>query len=155
MKIAVIGYTGSGKRAMTEYLKNKFYCATLLLDDVSFPEESEERGAELTKELVKSFQREHVSWVIEGNAFDIDFEERMEEADKIVIMKYDRIRSLLRTVREHSAKGRMIGSTLIKKILFESRADERKTYNYVMRKYPGKTVMIFNNMQLLMYRDLI
>ena len=38
MKIAVIGYTGSGKRAMTEYLKNKFYCATLLLDDVSFPE---------------------------------------------------------------------------------------------------------------------
>ena len=44
MKIAVIGYTGSGKRAMTEYLKNKYYCAVLDLDDIDFPNESAERN---------------------------------------------------------------------------------------------------------------
>ena len=155
MRIAVIGYPGSGRREMVRYLKNKFYCATLCLDDVSFPGESEERARELTKELLDTFRRENISWVIEGNAFDMSFDERMEEADKIVIMKYDRVRCLLRTIRERSAQGRKTDGALIRKILFGSRSDERKTYNYVMRKYHEKTVMIFNNMQLLMYRDLI
>ena len=156
MKIAVIGYPGSGKRALTEYLKNKFYCATLYLDDIDFPNESAERSLELKKEMVEAFKRENISWVIDGDGFDIDFEKRMEEADKIVIMKYNRFSCLIRKLDEYSNQKKKLDRKTVDWVLFKSRSSERrKIYNLVMRKYYDKVVMFFNNMQLLMYRDLI
>ena len=156
MKIAVIGYPGSGKRAMTEYLKNIFYCATLYLDDIDFPGESEERSLELKREYVGSFMKDNISWVIDGDGFDIDFEKRMEEADRIVIMRRSRFFCLFNKFKEYSKQKEKTDMDTVRWILLESRSKERrKIYNQVMRKYYEKVIMIFNTKQLLMYRDLI
>ena len=156
MRIVIIGYPGSGKESLADYIENRYYCAKLCLDQIVFEGETKERSLALTEELLNRFINDNISWVIEGDDFDVLFEKRMEIADKIVIMKYRRLSCLIKYLRRMSKEGKKADSAYINWILFGSRNREhRDRYKDVMRRYSDKTVMIFNDMQLLMLRDLI
>ena len=156
MRIVIIGYPGSGKEALADYIENRYYCAKLCLDQISFPNETKERSLALTEDLLSRFMKDNISWVIEGDDFNVLFDERMEMADKIVIMKYRRLSCLVKYLRRMRKEKKEVDSAYINWLLFGSRNKEhRDRYNSVMRKYSDKTVMIFNDMQLFMLRDLI
>ena len=156
MRIVIIGYPGSGKEALADYIENRYYCAKLCLDRVVFENETKERSRALTEDMLDRFMKENISWVIEVDDFDVMFKERMEIADKIVIMKYRRLTCLFKYLRRMRKEGNRPDKAYINWILFGSRSSEkRERYNRVMREYSDKTVMIFNDMQLFMLRDLI
>ena len=156
MKIAIIGYPGSGKRKLADQIEGKYYCAKLCLDDIDFPGETRERNIELTRELLNGFMEENISWVIEGDDFEVLFDERMDIADKIVIMKYNRFLCLFKMVKDHLERHQKVDGELISWILFGSRTSERRAqYNRIMRQYSEKVILLFNPAQLFMLKDLI
>ena len=148
MKIAIIGYPGSGKRELTKFLERKYFCPCLYLDDVFVNDTKDE----IKNEMLNQFMNENISWVIEGDFVNNLFIERMEMADKIVIMKFNRIVCLLKYLKNNKD----IKKEEINTILFGSRGKNyRQLYNKVMRTYSDKVVLLFNQAQVFMLRDII
>lgn len=153
MKIAVIGYLESGEIELTRFLERKYFCATLYLDEIFEKVEGKE---DLKKEMLDKFMKENISWAIEGTFENILFEERMEATDKIVIMKYNRLSCLIKYLRKQNSKNEKIDKQKVKDIIWNKRKKAyRKALNKTMRKYSEKVVLIFNNAQLFMLRDII
>lgn len=148
MRIAIIGYPGSGKRELTKYLERKYFCPCLYLDDIFVNDTPDE----IKNEMLNKFMNENISWAIEGDFVNNLFKERMEMADKIVIMKFNRIACLIKYLRNNKNPNK----EEIKCILSGSRGKNyRKLYNQVMRTYSDKVVPLFNQAQVLMLRDII
>lgn len=153
MKIAIIGYPESGKIELAKYLEKKYYCSTLYLDELF---ENNDVSKEVKNEMLDHFMKENISWVIEGDYVGIHFDERMKEADKIVIMKANRFACLIRYLRKQIVNKKKINKTKIKEILFNKRKKiHRQLYRKVMRVYNEKTILLFNQTQAIMLRDLI
>lgn len=153
MRIAVIGYLESGEVELTDYLEKKYFCSTLYLDEVF--KDVEDR-VDVKKEMIDKFMKKNISWVIEGTYENILFNERMKVADKIVIMKLNRFACLLKYINKQNAKGEKIDKQKVKDIIWYKRKKEyRKVLNSTMRRYSDKVVLIFNNAQIFMFRDII
>lgn len=148
MRIAIIGYPGSGKRELTKYLERKYFCPCLYLDDIFVNDTPDE----IKNEMLDKFMNENISWAIEGDFVNNLFKERMERADKIVIMKFNRIACLFKYLKNNKE----IKKEEIKNILSNSRGKNyRSLYRKIMRAYSDKVVLLFNQAQVFMLRDLI
>ena len=153
MKIAIIGYPYSGQVELAQYLEKKFFCPTLYLDHI-FPKS--EASDEIKKQMLENYLKENISWVIEGSYDNILFEKRMEEADKIVIMRFNRFACLFKYLRAHRKANQEINEEEIKELFINSRKKEhRKLYNKVMRQYSEKVVLMNRRTHVLLFRDII
>ena len=160
MKIAVIGYSGSGKSTLSEYLGNKYNIPVLFLDTVQFLPGWRERDFDEGKKIVLDFMNND-SWVIDGNYRKYYRDERLEQADEIIFMNFNRITCFFRVYRRYriyKGKSRVsmaegchekLDYEFIKWILRDGRKKGiRSKYKSIAEMYKDKITIIKNQRQL-------
>lgn len=164
MKIAIVGYSGSGKSTLARELAQKYQTDVLHFDTVQFLPDWKIRSAEEKKRITENFLDTHDSWVIDGNYAKLFYERRMEEADIIILLLFNRFSCLYRayrryikyknTTRPDMAEGcnEKFDSAFIKWILWDERSKhEKERYKGLISKYGDKAVVIKNQKQLDIY----
>ena len=161
MKIAIIGYSGSGKSTLARRLGEYYHAEVLHLDAVHHLPGWKERDKESEKQIVKAFLDEHSAWVIDGNYSKLYYERRMEEADRIVMLLFNRFSCLYRAYqryRKYKGKtrpdmaegcGEKMDRAFAWWILHDGRNKAaRERYKRVQTQYAGKVVVLKNQKQL-------
>lgn len=161
MKIAVMGYSGSGKSTLAEFLGRQHGIDVLHLDRVQFTEGWHERDREEARALVRRFMEAHGSWVIDGNYRGFCWRERLEQADRIVLMEFGRLACLTRVLkRTRTYYGRSrpdlapgcperLDPEFLRWVVWDGRAHERrKAFNQVRSDYGSKVVRLRNQREL-------
>ena len=161
MKIAVVGYSGSGKSTTSATLAQKLDIPVLYLDTVQFLENWQERPKEESKAIVADFMDKNESWVIDGNYKAFHQQRRFDEADMIVFFDFNRFNCLFRAfkrlikfrgkTRPSMAAGcnEKIDFEFAKWILIDGRTkSKRKSYANMCKKYSDKVVVLKNQRQL-------
>lgn len=163
MKIAIIGYSGSGKSTLARKLAKYYKAPVLFLDTVNFLPNWIERDRDEGRLIVCDFMKND-SWVIDGNYSDFFQKERLEQADKIIFLKFPRriciYRALKRyfkyknTTREDMAKGciEKIDLEFIWWILYEGRTKEiRNHYKQIEKDFKNKIVVLKKQKKLICF----
>ena len=161
MKIAIIGYSGSGKSTLARQLAEAYNIPVLHFDKVQFRPNWEIRPQPSKEIMTKTFLDLHKDWVIDGNYSKLSFERRMEEADVIILLLFNRISCLYRvtrrylkyknTTRSDMADGcqEKLDREFVKWILRDGRSKTaRQRYQNVVSQYPEKTIVLKNQRQL-------
>lgn len=163
MKIAVIGFSGSGKSTAARALGQKYGIEVLHLDRVHHMPGWQVRPLEEKRALVRQFLDEHkaVGWVIDGNYSALYWEERMQEADLILFMNFGRVPCLLRAVRRfwryrgHTRADmgegckEKLDPTFVRWILWNSRTRAKtEKFRQVLVQYAEKVRVIKNQKEL-------
>ena len=159
MKIAVIGFSGAGKSTLAAVLGKHYDIPVLHMDAIHFlPNWVERDDADMLSD-VQQFLSEHDSWVIDGNYSRILFDARIEQADRIVILQFNRLvcfwRAFWRSkkyknqTRPDMAPGCMekFDKEFARWILFEQKR-KVKRYKLLQEQYGNKITMIRNQRQL-------
>ena len=166
MKIAIVGYSGSGKSTLAQILSELYGVDALYLDAVHFLPQWKERPREEEYELVKKFLDTHEKegWVVDGTYSRLEFQRRMEEADEIVFLDFNRFTCLFRALKRYkNNKGKTRVSmaegceekmdfSFVWWILWVSRQKKRrKKFEYLIKNYPQKIRVLKNQRQLDKY----
>lgn len=96
MRIAIIGYSGSGKSTLAGLFSRKLHIPVLYLDKTQWMAGWQERPTAERDAIVRRFLDENESWVIDGNYSKTYHEERMEKADRIIFLNFNRFTCLYR-----------------------------------------------------------
>ncbi|MBQ8603303.1 MAG: DNA topology modulation protein [Oscillospiraceae bacterium] len=161
MKIAIVGYSGSGKSTTAQKLGEKFNIPVLYLDSVHWMENWTERPHEESKTMVADFMAKNDSWVIDGNYKTLLQAERFEQADMILFFSFNRFTCLYRVVkrwlkyrgtsRPDIAQGcnEKIDFEFVRWVLWDGRTPrKRRGYENMCKKYSNKVVILKNQRQL-------
>lgn len=161
MKIAIVGYSGSGKSTLADYCGKILDLPVLHLDTIQFLPGWVERPDIEKTELIRYFLRSHSAWVIDGNYSRFFYEQRMEEADKIIFLNFSRANCLIRVTRRYyryrntsrpdMAPGcnEKLDWEFIRWILWEGRSEAAQhRYQILTTDFPEKTVTIHNQREL-------
>ena len=161
MKIVILGYSGSGKSTLARNLSEKYNIPVLHFDTVQFLPNWEIRVQEEKERMTKDFLDANDAWVIDGNYSKLSYQRRMEEADVIILLLFNKISCLYRVTRRYlkykdSTRPDMavgckekLDWEFIKWILRDGRTEEsRQRYQGVLARYPEKTILIKNQRQL-------
>ena len=161
MKIAILGYSGSGKSTLARNLSEKYNIPVLHFDTVQFLPNWEIRVQEEKERMTKDFLDANDAWVIDGNYSKLSYQRRMEEADVIILLLFNKISCLYRVTRRYlkykdSTRPDMavgckekLDWEFIKWILRDGRTEEsRQRYQGVLARYSEKTILIKNQRQL-------
>lgn len=168
MKIAIIGYSGSGKSTTAEFLSKKYNISIMYLDKVHHLPNWVENTRENELKQVLEFLENNESYIIDGNYPKLYYKRRMNEADKIIFMNFNRFNCLFRAIKryfKYKGKSRKsmtqgcdekIDLKFILWILHYGRTKERKShYKWVIDNYGDKVIIINNQRQLnKLYNDL-
>ena len=161
MKIAIIGYSGSGKSTLARKLAEEYDLPVLHFDRVQFRPNWEIRPQASKEIMVKTFLDLHKDWVIDGNYSKLSYERRMEEADVIILLLFNKVSCLYRVTRRYltykegtrpdMADGcsEKLDWEFITWVLWKGRSKEsRERYEAVCARYPEKTIVVKNQRQL-------
>ena len=166
MKIAIMGYSGSGKSTLAKELAQIYNADVLHFDTVQFLPNWEIRDPEEKKRITEDFMNTHDSWVIDGNYSKLCYERRVAEADRIILLLFNRWSCLYRayrrylkyknTTRPDMAEGcnEKFDLEFIKWILWKGRsARAKKRYRDVILQYGSKVTVIKNQKELDRYLE--
>ncbi len=161
MKAAIMGYSGSGKSTLAKKLGELYGADVLHFDTVHFLPDWEIRSREEKERITEEFMNTHDTWVIDGNYSKLLYERRLEEADVIILLLFNRFSCLYRaakryrkyknTTRPDMAAGcnEKLDWAFIKWILYEGRTGKTKErYRSVIAKYSPKVLVVKNQKQL-------
>ncbi|MBR5520736.1 MAG: DNA topology modulation protein [Oscillospiraceae bacterium] len=161
MKIAIVGYTGSGKSTTARMLGEKYNIPVLHLDTVHWMPDWQVRPVEESKEIVREFMEQNNSWIIDGNYKALLQSDRLESADKILFFDFNRYTCFWRRMKrwlKYRGKSRpdiaegcneKIDSEFIRWILKDGRTlKKRKGYENMCKKHSNKVAIIKNQRQL-------
>ncbi len=164
MKIAIMGYSGSGKSTLARKLGEIYKADVLHFDTVHFLPDWEIRSREEKERITEEFMNTHDAWVMDGNYSKLFYERRLEEADMISLLLFNRFSCLYRAVRRYrkyknTTRPDMVEGcnekldwAFVKWILHEGRTGKTKArYRSVITKYPQKVIVIRNQRQLDAY----
>ncbi|MDE6470862.1 MAG: DNA topology modulation protein FlaR [Eubacterium sp.] len=160
MKIAVLGYSGAGKSTLARMLGEYYDIPVLHLDTVQFLPDWEIRDEQEKKKIVFDFMQQE-SWVIDGNYSSLYKAERLEQADKIIILSFNRLfcfKSALNRYFENKGHTRpdmadgcneKFDLEFALWILFWGRTySKRKEYKDIYNNYRNKTIRFYNRKQV-------
>lgn len=161
MKIAVIGYSGSGKSTTARIIGEKYNIPVLHLDSVYWMENWQQRPVEECKSVVGDFLAANGDWVIDGNYKALCQTERFEQADKILFFDFGPFTCLYRAftrwikyrgkTRPDMADGcnEKFDLEFVKWILVDGRTPQKqKAYENMCKKYSNKVLILKNQRQL-------
>lgn len=161
MKIAMIGYSGSGKSTLARFLGKCYQVPVLHLDCIHWLPGWKERDGKEEQVLVEQFMDANDSWVIDGNYTKLSYQRRMNEADRIIFLNFNRFTCLYRAwkrlmryrgeARESMTEGctEKLDLEFIWWILYKGRTRKyRKRYQAVRKQYPEKVTVIRSQRQL-------
>ncbi|MCQ9209451.1 DNA topology modulation protein [Granulicatella seriolae] len=100
MKIALLGFSASGKSTLAKWLAQTYQLPLLHLDTIQFTANWQDRPLEEGQAMVKEFMSQD-SWVIDGNYRKFFQAERLEEADMIIFMNFPVYRALPRAIKRY------------------------------------------------------
>lgn len=100
MKINILGFSGCGKSTLAEKLSNLYHLPVIYLDTVFWLPGWKMRDREEQTAILQKFLDENKDgWVIDGNYSRNLFDVRMEEADRIIFLNYNRFLCLWRIMK--------------------------------------------------------
>ncbi len=152
MRIMVMGYSGSGKSTLAAALGKKYSIPVLHLDCVHFQKDWQERSREKSLYILEPYM-EQPHWVIDGNYTGLSLEERVDHADRIIILKLPRLlclRGVLRRYRKYKGVARPSMASGCKEkldlpflwwVLFRGRRQHLPIYNSIENDYPAKCIV--------------
>lgn len=156
-----MGHSGSGKSTLAKLISEIKNLPLLYLDCVHFEKDWKSRNDEEAKKIINDFINSNQSWVIDGNYFKLEFEERIKQADTIVYLNFGRINCLFRAYKRYfKYKGRKresisegcyetMDKEFISWILYEGRTKERlKRFDEVIRLKDKKVYVLKNQKDL-------
>ena len=165
MRIAIVGYSGSGKSTLAKFLSEYFSINVLYLDRVNWLPGWVERPKEETRAIVAEFLDEHDSWVIDGSYKSVHYQRRMDEADKIIFLDFNRFVCLHRALKrrkEYEGKNRFsmtegcperISWQFFWWLVWTGRTRKRKkNFRALQKTYADKIVVLKNQRQLDRFR---
>ena len=161
MKIAIIGFSGSGKSTLARKIGEAKGLPVLHFDSVHFLPGWQIRPAEEKIKITEDFLNSNSEWVIDGMYKKLFFDRRMDEADDIIILRFNRFASLWRVVKRYfKFKGTSrpdIGEDckekldweFVKWVLWKGRQKSSyKLFDELCKQYPQKTIVVKNQKQL-------
>ena len=161
MKIAIVGFSGSGKFTLARKLGERYAADVLHMDSVHFLPGWVERPREEERAILAEFLDTRENWVIDGNYRKVCFERRMEEADRILILNFSRISRLFRVLKRYRTyKGRTrasigagcperINGEFLSWVLFKGCGKtHKKLHKDLAARYGEKVEFIRNQKQL-------
>ena len=161
MKIAIMGYSGSGKSTLAQKLGEHYQCDVFHFDAVQFLPGWEVRDFDERMRLSKEFLDTHDSWVIDGTYSRFHLERRLEEADLVIVMLFNRFNSLYRVTKRYftyrdktrpdMAEGcnEKLDWEFVKWVLRDGRKQKTKDlFERIQTQYADKVVVIKNQRQL-------
>ena len=164
MKIAILGYSGSGKSTLARTLGEHYGLPVLHLDTVRFLPGWQVRDRESQRELVRNFMDRNAEWIIDGTYSKLYYEERMEKADPIVLLLFNRWSTLWRVTQRYlryRGKSRpdiaagceeKLDGEFIRWVLWKGRGKkQRERFAALQRQYPDKCIVLKNQRQLDRY----
>lgn len=154
MKIAVLGYSGAGKSTLARALGERYGVPVLHFDTIQFTPGWQERDRDEAHRLVHDFM-ENPEWVIDGNYTKFEYERRLEEADRIVLLLFPRLACFVRAWRRFfrfRGKSRpdmtegcneKMDPEFMWWILWKGRTRKKRgEFQQIVEQYPGKTVVL-------------
>ena len=153
MKIAILGYAGSGKTYLSDYIAQKKNIPVLHLDDIKWDKEWKPVDDSVVLPQVADFMAKE-NWIIDGYYTYLLIDERLEDADKIVLLLLPRLvcffRALKRTMsRKKDGYKNDFNWWFVKFTLFGCRNKERRNYYAeIAEKYKDKTVVLKTKQQV-------
>lgn len=161
MKYLVMGHSGSGKSSLAKTISEIKHIPLLYLDCVHFLSDWKARSDDEARKMVEEFMKNNDSWVIDGNYFRFNLEERVEQADVIVYLNFNRINCLIRAYKryfKYKGKGResisqgcyeTMDLEFISWILKDGRTKERMNkFKEIINRKDKKIYIIKNQKQL-------
>lgn len=161
MKIAIVGYSGAGKSTLANFLSQHFQIDVLYLDTVHWLPGWVEREKEETRAIVGDFLDKHTSWIIDGSYGSVHYQRRMDEADKIIFLNFNRFTCLRRALKrksEYKNKNRFsmtegcperITWQFFWWLIWTGRTKQRREkFKQLEEKYTQKMVVLKNQRQL-------
>ena len=161
MKIAILGYSGSGKSTLARKLGEYYNCDVLHFDAVQFLPNWEIRKQEEKERITKEFLDTHESWVIDGNYSKLYLDQRLEEADLIILMLFNRFNCLYRVTKRYlkyrnqtrpdmgDGCNEKLDWEFVRWILRDGRKKQmRERYRRIAEQHKEKTVVLKNQRQL-------
>lgn len=155
MKIAIIGYSGCGKSTLAGQLSQKYNIPVLHLDSVHWLPNWVENNSDDENTLVGNFLDENNSWVIDGNYSNIQYQRRLELADKIICLELNRFICFWRVFKrylKYRGKTRFdmgegcnekLDWQFIRWVLHDGRNRSEK-YRKIEELYPEKVIRVKN-----------
>lgn len=162
-KIAIIGHSGSGKSTLAASLGERFSVPVLHIDTIHFLPNWVERELEDELSLMRDFLERNAEngWVIDGNYRKLEHGRRMEEADLIIYLNFNKYVCFCRAwrrsrvyrdkVRPSIAPGcnEKFDKEFRRWILKNGRTKQKlKNYRAILEAYPEKSVEIKNSRSL-------
>lgn len=153
MKMAILGYAGSGKTYLSDYIAQKKNIPVLHLDDIKWDKEWKPVDDSVVLPQVADFMAKE-NWIIDGYYTYLLIDERLEDADKIVLLLLPRLvcffRALKRTrSRKKDGYKNDFNWWFVKFTLFGCRNKERRNYYAeIAEKYKDKTVVLKTKQQV-------
>lgn len=153
MRIAVLGYAGSGKTYLSDYIAQKRKMPVLHLDSIKWDKEWKPVENSVVLPQVSEFMKKE-DWIIDGYYDYLFFDERLEQADKIILLLLPR-RTCFYQALKRTASRRKEGYKndfnlwFIKFTLFGCRNKERQqVYADITKKYRSKTYVVRSRQQM-------
>lgn len=153
MKIAILGYAGSGKTYLSDYIAQKKNIPVLHLDDIKWDNEWKPIDDSVVLPKVADFMAKE-DWIIDGYYTYLMIDERLQKADKIVLLQLPRMTCFFRAVKRTKSR-RQDGYAndmnwwFVKFTLFGCRNKERRSYYAeIAEKYKDKTVVLKTKRQV-------
>lgn len=100
MKIAIIGYSGSGKSSLARRLGELYQLPVTHLDQLHFLPNWQERETPAFQKLVKNILAQD-NWLIEGNYGEAYYQERLAQADTIIMLLFPAYRAYFRVLKRY------------------------------------------------------
>lgn len=158
MRIAIMGYVGSGKSVLARNLSQKLSIPRLELDEIAFDKYWKAVDRSRILPDIASFM-DHDSWIIDGNYDDLLQEEWLEMADKIIFVMLPRLQCLMRALKrtkERKAAGyhNDINPWFLRFLLFDCRSKERRdAYDRIERQYSSKIIILTSQLEINQYLE--
>ena len=153
MRIAVLGYAGSGKTYLSDYISEKKNIPVLHLDSIKWDKEWKAIDDSLVLPQISDFMAKD-SWIIDGYYKYLLYDKRLEDADMIVLLLLPGLTCFYRAVKRTKYRRKDgykndLNWWFVKFILFGCRNKERRqTYAEIIDKYKDKTVVLKTNRQV-------
>ena len=153
MKIAILDYAGSGKTYLSDYIAKKKNIPVLHLDDIKWDKEWKPIDDSVVLPIVADFMAKE-DWIFDGYYTYLMIDERLQRADKIVLIQLPRVTCFFRAVkrtksRRQNGYANDMNWWFVKFTLFGCRNKERRSYYAeIAEKYKDKTVVLKTKSQV-------